>query len=66
MLQRLKRKEFILTEGDVCNFNLFVNKGCLKFYTLNNVGKEMIRYFAFENKFGTALTSFIDQKPSNE
>jgi CRP-like cAMP-binding protein len=44
----------------------FVNTGCIRFYTTNPEGDEMTRYFAFEDKFGTALTSFINQKPSME
>lgn len=62
----VKKNEFILKEGEVCQHNIFVNKGCLKFYLINDEGKELIRYFAFEGKFGTALSSLIDQKPSFE
>ncbi len=65
-LKKVKKNEFILMEGEVCNYNIFVNKGCLKFYSVNGEGKELIRYFAFEGKFGTALSSFIDKKPSFE
>ncbi|MDX2072229.1 MAG: Crp/Fnr family transcriptional regulator [Haliscomenobacter sp.] len=62
----VKRNEFLLLEGDVCPFNIFVNKGCLRFYYINSEGKEVTRYFAFEGKFGTALSSLIEQKPSTE
>jgi hypothetical protein len=30
-LRTVKRNENILSEGDVCDFNSFVNRGCLKF-----------------------------------
>jgi CRP-like cAMP-binding protein len=65
-LKKIKKNEIILMEGDTCKYNFFVNKGCLKFYSINGDGKEFTRYFAFEVKFGTDLTSFIDQKPSCE
>ena len=65
-LRNAKRKELILREGEVCSYNIFVNKGCLKFYSINNQGNEFIRYFAFESKFGTALSSFINRQPSFE
>jgi CRP-like cAMP-binding protein len=65
-LKKVKKNEVILREGEICNHNIFVNKGCLKFYVINNEGKELIRYFAFEGKFGTALSSLISQKPSFE
>ena len=65
-LKKIKKNQTILNIGDVCNFNIFVNFGCLKFSSINDEGKELIRYFAFENKFGTALASFIENKPSSE
>jgi CRP-like cAMP-binding protein len=61
-----KKNEFILREGEICHHNIFVNNGCLKLYSINEEGKEFIRYFAFEGKFGTALSSLIDKKPSFE
>ncbi|MBL0882649.1 MAG: Crp/Fnr family transcriptional regulator [Chitinophagaceae bacterium] len=63
---KYKKNEQILRPGDICRNNYFVNAGCLRFYTTNKEGYELTRYFAFEGKFGTALTSFIEQKPSFE
>lgn len=65
-LRIVKKNEILLSEGEVCKFNLFVNKGCIRLYTINEEGDELTRYFAFEGKFGTALSSLIDQKPSFE
>jgi len=65
-LRKLKRKEFILREGETCRHMYFVNSGCLRFFTTNPEGQEMTRYLAFEDKFVTALTSFINQQPSFE
>lgn len=65
-LKRTKRNEFLLFEGEVCRFNVFVNSGCVRLFTINEQGQESTRYFAFEGKFGTALTSLIEQKPSIE
>jgi CRP-like cAMP-binding protein len=62
----LKKNQYLLHEGETCKHMYFVNTGCIRFYTTNPEGIEMTRYFAFEDKFGTALTSFIDQKPSME
>ena len=61
-----KRNEILLAAGEVCQFNLFVNRGCVRLYTLNEEGHELTRYFVFEGKFGTALSSLIEQKPSFE
>lgn len=65
-VKKVKKNQAILKIGDTCNFNIFVNAGCLKFSSFNDEGKELVRYFAFENKFGTALGSFIENKPSTE
>lgn len=64
--RKVKKNEFLLMEGEVCKFNIFVNKGCIRIYTTNEEGQELTRYFAFEGKFGTALTSLIEQQPSFE
>lgn len=61
-----KKKEHLLRPGEVCSFFYFVNSGGIRLYTTNDEGHELTRYFAFEGKFGTALTSFIEQKPSFE
>ncbi len=64
--KKVKRNKILLSAGDVCTFNLFVNEGCVRIYTLNEEGQELTRYFTFEGKFGTALTSLIEQQPSFE
>ncbi len=65
-LKRYKKNEVVLKAGEVCKYNYFVVSGCLRFYTINKKSHQFTRYFAFENKFGTALTSLIEQKPSLE
>jgi CRP-like cAMP-binding protein len=65
-LKKTKRNEFLLKEGEVCKHYYFVNKGCLRLFTINQEGEEGTRYFAFEGAFGTALPSLINQKPAFE
>lgn len=64
--QKAKRREFILLEGDVCQANYFIVQGSFRMYQINEMGQEMIRYFALENKFGTNLSSLIEGSPSIE
>jgi CRP-like cAMP-binding protein len=66
VIQKVKRNEYLLREGEVCNFNLFVCSGTLRMYHIGPEGQEFTRYFAFENKFGTSLTSLIEGKPAIE
>ncbi|MBA4302078.1 cAMP-binding domain of CRP or a regulatory subunit of cAMP-dependent protein kinases [Algoriphagus alkaliphilus] len=66
VLKKVKRNELLLREGEVCTFNLFVLSGLLRMYHIGPEGQEFTRYFAFENKFGTSLTSLIEGMPSIE
>ncbi|MBC6367956.1 Crp/Fnr family transcriptional regulator [Algoriphagus sp. AK58] len=61
-----KTNTFLLREGEVCQHNYFVTKGSFRMYHVNAEGMELTRYFAFENKFGTNLTSLIEGSPSIE
>ena len=63
---KTKRNEFLLLEGEVCKHYYFVNKGCLRLFSINKDGIEGTRYFAFEGFFGTALPSLIEQTPAFE
>ena len=65
-LKTLKRNEYLLQVGETCRHNYFVNSGCIRFFTVNEEGQELTRYFSFKNKFATAFTSFISQKPAIE
>jgi CRP-like cAMP-binding protein len=63
---KTKRNEMLLLQGEVCKHYYFVNKGCLRLFTINKDGAEGTRYFAFEGAFGTALPSLIEQTPAFE
>lgn len=65
-LIKTKRNQLLLREGEVCKHYYFVNKGCLRLFTVNKDGVEGTRYFAFEGAFGTALPSLIEQTPAFE
>jgi len=61
---KLKRKEFLLKEGQVCRSMYFVEKGCLRMYFIDNKLNEQITQFALEHWWMTDHFSFIDNKPS--
>ncbi|KQT16726.1 hypothetical protein ASG31_10095 [Chryseobacterium sp. Leaf404] len=65
-IKKTKRNEFLLKKGEICKHFYFVNKGCIRLFNINMDGEEGTRYFHFENAFGTALPSLINQKPSYE
>lgn len=61
-----KRNEILISYDDIAKNYYFVNKGCVRLFTITNDGGEISRYFAYEKSFVTALPSFIDQKPAEE
>jgi len=61
---KLKRKEFLLKEGQICRSIYFVEKGCLRMYFIDNKLNEQITQFALEHWWMTDHFSFIDCKPS--
>jgi len=65
-LIKTKRNQILLNYHEICKNHYFVNKGCIRLYTINSAGVESTRFFAFEGGFGTALPSLIDQRPAFE
>lgn len=63
--KKVKKKTFLLQEGDICDFEAFVLKGCIRSYYIDKDGVETILLFAVEDWWVSDLTSFSEQKPSN-
>ena len=61
--RKVKRRQFILQQGDVCNHFTFVVSGCLKMYAADKNGKEHNIEFSAENDWIIDLSSFYSQKP---
>lgn len=62
--KRIKRRQFILQEGDVCKYSTFVVEGCFKLYFVDDNGKEHNLQFAIENWWIGDLSSFHSEKPT--
>lgn len=54
----------ILSEGEVCQHNIFVTKGCLRSYVIDKKGKEHIIQFAPENWWISEQNSLLKQEPA--
>jgi len=63
--KKLKRKEYLLREGQVCNYATFISKGCLRYYYLVN-GEESTGQFFFENGWYADYESFLSGEPSSQ
>jgi CRP-like cAMP-binding protein len=62
--KKVKRRQFILQEGDVCKTYTFVVGGCFRMYKVDTQGKEHNLQFAIENQWIEDLGSFHSEKPS--
>jgi len=60
----LANGEFLLREGDVCKYESFVVKGCLKTYYLDEMGIEHIIDFSIEEWWADDLYSLLTQTAS--
>ena len=60
----VKRRHFILQQGDVCQHYTFVVSGCFKMYYSDDKGVEHNIQFAAENDWIADLGSFYSEKPS--
>ena len=58
------KKTILLKAGEICQFEAFVVKGCLKTYFIDETGCEVILTFATENWWVSDISSFYEHKPS--
>jgi CRP-like cAMP-binding protein len=57
--KKLRRRQYLLQEGDVCKYQAFVEKGILRSYTIDDKGDEHILQFASEGWWTADLSSFL-------
>jgi CRP-like cAMP-binding protein len=59
------KKTFLLLEGEVCQFEAFLLKGCIRTYYIDSTGAEVTLQFAIEDWWVSDITSFQNQTPSH-
>jgi len=62
--RRLKRRQYILQQNDVCNHFTFIVEGCLRKFYIDNKGAEHNIQFATEDDWITEYDSFYSVRPS--
>lgn len=60
----VRRKEFLLKQGDICRTENFILSGCLRAYTIDEDGQEHIVLFGVEDWWISDLYSFLTQTPA--
>lgn len=62
--KKIRRKQYILQEGDICRDMVFIQKGLLKSYRLDEKGSEHIILFGWEGWWISDFKSFLKQIPA--
>lgn len=62
--KKVPKKTFLLQEGELCQFEAFIIKGCIRTYYINENGFEVVLQFAVEDWWVSDIASFHEQKPS--
>jgi CRP-like cAMP-binding protein len=63
--RKLRKRQYLLQEGDVWKYNAFICKGCIRNYRLDEKGAEHIISFAKENWWCGDRESLLTGNPSN-
>jgi CRP-like cAMP-binding protein len=62
--KKLRKRQYLLQEGDICHYNCFIAKGFLRSYRVSQDGVEHILRFAVENWWLTDAESYNNDCPS--
>jgi CRP-like cAMP-binding protein len=62
--KKIRKKQYLLQEGDVCKIIAFVEKGSLRAYSIGEKGAEHIIQFALEGWTISDLYSFMTGEPA--
>src|SRR5690606_39929905 len=60
----VQKRQLLLREGEVCDFEAYIVKGCLRSYYIDENGSEVILQFAVEDWWVSDIGSFHERTPS--
>lgn len=63
-LRRYSRKTLLLRAGEICDFEAYISKGCVRSYFINEEGAEVTLQFALEDWWVSDIASFHERIPS--
>jgi len=58
------KKTYLLQEGEVCDFEAYILKGCIRSYFIDKNGFEVILQFGIEDWWVSDIASFYNREPS--
>jgi CRP-like cAMP-binding protein len=62
--KKIRRRQYLIQEGDVVKYEHFVSKGCLRSYEIDEKGQEHVIQFAVEGWWTGDLQSFLSGDPT--
>lgn len=62
--KRLRKKQYLLQEGDICKYLSFVVKGLIRTYNIDEKGDEHMSIFGWEGWWISDFNSFLSMAPS--
>src|SRR4051812_44393696 len=62
--KKLRKRQYLLQEGDVCKYTAFVEKGILRTLTVDDKGTEHILQFSMEGWWIADIYSFLTNEAS--
>ena len=65
IVKKLRKRQYLLQEGEICKYVAFVSKGMLRAYLVDEKNNERIIQFAPEGWFISDLNSFITNEVSS-
>jgi CRP-like cAMP-binding protein len=63
--KKIRRKQYLLQEGDICRHLAFVENGLLRSYNVDDKGVEHMIHFAWEGWWMADMLSFLSVEPSS-
>jgi len=62
--KKVRKRQYLLHEGEVCRYQYFVNKGCLRSNYTDDKGLEHVAQFAIEDWWISDMYSFLTSTPA--
>ena len=63
--RKIRRRQYLLQAGGVCRHYTYVNKGCLRLYSIDENGVEHVLQFAPEDYWVADIASFHEEAPTS-
>jgi CRP-like cAMP-binding protein len=62
--KKLRKRQYLVQAGELCRYECFVSKGCLRQYYIDDSGQEHVIMFAIEDWWISDMYSLVTGNPS--